>query len=185
MRSAAIVPGLTDSEIVVLVFTGVAGSGKTTVGAILASQLGWPFEEGDTLHPRANIEKMRAGHPLTDQDRAPWLARIAAWVSARLDAGENGIITCSALKRAYRDVINRRGRGVVFVFLTGPSATIAARLAARHGHFMAAEMLASQLEDLEPPQPDEPAITFDVGPSPRVIAQEIIESLRLNDPGLK
>jgi gluconokinase len=121
---------------VVLVVMGVSGSGKTTVAAILAARLGWAFEEGDALHPQANIDKMSAGQPLTDEDRWPWLESIAHWVDERLDAGENGIITCSALKRAYRDAISRRGRGVVFVFLRGSKETIAARMAARQGHFM-------------------------------------------------
>ena len=92
---------------VVLVLMGVSGSGKTTVAGILAGRLGWPFEEGDALHPQANIEKMRAGQALTDADRLQWLAMVAEWVDSRLDAGENGLITCSALKRSYRDVINR------------------------------------------------------------------------------
>src|SRR5450755_2682685 len=121
---------------VVLVFMGVSGCGKTTVAAILAGRLGWRFEEGDALHPPANIAKMEAGHPLTDADRAPWLDRVADWIGARLDAGENGVITCSALKRSYRAVLDRRGSGVVFVYLAGSRETIAARLAARHGHFM-------------------------------------------------
>jgi gluconokinase len=156
---------------------GVAGSGKTTVGEIIARRLGWPFEEGDLLHAPAEIEKMAAGHPLTDRDRAPWLDRVAAWVEARIDAGESGIITCSALKRSYRDVISRRRRGVLFVFLSGSRDVIAARLAARHGHFMPASLLDSQFGDLEPPQPDEPAFTVDVGPPAEVVAQEIIARL--------
>jgi gluconokinase len=107
--------------------------------------------------------------------------RIAAWVDARLDAGENGLITCSALKRRYRDVINRRGHGVVFIFLSGSKETIARRLAARRGHYMPAGLLESQFADLEPPGGDEPAMSFDVGPPPGVIAEEIIESLGLSD----
>jgi gluconokinase len=166
----------------VLVFMGVAGSGKTTVAAILAGRLGWKFEEGDDLHPPANIEKMHAGHPLTDDDRRPWLEQVARWIDERLDKGENGLITCSALKRSYRDVINRRGQGIVFVFLKGSHETIAGRLATRHGHFMPSVLLESQFADLEAPDPDEPAISFDVGPPPGVIAQEIMESLRLGDP---
>ena len=99
---------------VVLVLMGVSGCGKTTVGRILADRLGWAFEEGDMLHPQSNIEKMSAGHPLTDADRERWLVSVADWVDGRLDRGESGLITCSALKRRYRDVINRRGSGVVF-----------------------------------------------------------------------
>jgi gluconokinase len=166
---------------VVLVFMGVSGCGKTTVAAILAGRLGWPFEEGDALHPQANVEKMAAGHPLTDEDRAPWLEKVARWVEERLDAGENGIITCSALKRSYRDVINRRGSGVLFVYLAGSRETIAARLAVRHGHFMPSSLLDSQFADLEDPTLDEPAIRVDIGPAPDEIAQGILEKLGLSD----
>src|SRR5579864_1085491 len=116
---------------IVLVLMGVAGSGKTTVADILVSRLGWSFQEGDALHPQSNIEKMRAGHPLSDADRAEWLKRVADWVDECLEKGQNGVITCSALKRSYRDVINRRGSGVVFVFLSGSKSTIAPRLASR------------------------------------------------------
>jgi gluconokinase len=165
----------------VIVFMGVSGSGKTTVAAILHGRLGWPFEEGDALHPEANIQKMKAGHPLSDDDRAPWLERVAGWVDARIDAGENGLITCSALKRAYRDVINRRRHGLTFVFLRGSYEQIEARLASRHGHFMPADLLQSQFADLEPPQPDEPAITVDIGPPPGEIAAEIVRRLALDD----
>jgi gluconokinase len=160
---------------------GVEGSGKTTIATVLARRLGWPFEEGDALHPAANVDKMRAGHPLTDADRRPWLEAVTAWVEARLDAGENGVITCSALKRAYRDVIDRRGRGVVFVFLRGSRELIAARLAQRHGHFMPAALLDSQLADLEPPAAGEPAITVDIGGQPEAIADEIVARLGLGD----
>jgi gluconokinase len=124
---------------------------------------------------------MEAGHPLTDDDREPWLEKVAEWVDERLDARENGLITCSALKRSYRDVINRRGTGVVFVFLAGSRETIAARLAARHGHFMPSSLLDSQFADLEEPAPDEPEIRLDVGPAPGVIAQQILEELGLVD----
>ncbi|TMG15541.1 MAG: gluconokinase [Chloroflexi bacterium] len=158
---------------------GVSGCGKTTVAAILASRLGWPFEEGDALHPQANIEKMAAGHPLTDADRWPWLAKVADWIDERLDAGENGLITCSALKRSYRDLINRRGSGLIFVFLAGSKETIAARLAARHGHFMRASLLESQFADLEEPAADEPAIRVDIGPPAAEIVEQIMEDFGL------
>ena len=156
---------------------GVSGSGKTTVGQILARRLAWPFEEGDLLHSEAEIEKMKAGRPLSDHDRAPWLERVADWVDGQNDAGQNGVIACSALKRSYRDVINRRGRGVLFVFLSGSKELIAKRLPARRGHFMPASLLDSQFQDLEPPGPDEPAITLHIGPSPESIAQEIVDLL--------
>jgi gluconokinase len=166
-------------EPVVLVFTGVSGSGKTTVAEIVAGRLRWPFQEGDALHSQSNIEKMRAGQPLTDADRQRWLATVAEWVEDRLDAGENGLITCSALKRSYRDVINRRGSGVLFVFLAGSEAAIAGRLAARHGHFMPSGLLGSQFADLEEPAPDEPHIRVDIGPPPGVIAERLLLQLGL------
>src|SRR5438445_8091802 len=120
----------------VLVLIGVTGSGKTTVAAILAGRLGWKFEEGDALHPRANIEKMGAGHPLTDADRWPWLERVADWIAERLDAGENGLITCSALKRSYRDCINLRGSGQELEYMAGCEETIAQVLAEGRSHFI-------------------------------------------------
>ena len=160
---------------------GVSGCGKSTVAARLAGRLGWRFEEGDAMQPQSNIEKMEAGHPLTDDDRAHWLEKITTWVDERLDARENGLITCSALKRSYRDVINRRGSGVVFVYLAGSRETIAARLAARHDHFMPSSLLDSQFADLEEPTSDEPAIRVDIGPAPDVIAQGILEELGLSD----
>ena len=166
----------------VLVVMGVSGSGKTTVASMLARRLRWPFQEGDDLHPQSNIEKMRAGNALSDQDRGPWLELIADWVDQRLDAGQNAIITCSALKRGYRDVINRRRHGVVFVFLDGSRKTVALRLASRHGHFMPRRLLKSQFEDLEQPAPDEPAISVGVDAPPQKIVDAVIEQLGLRDP---
>ncbi len=165
---------------VVLVVMGVSGCGKTTVAELLAKHLDWAFEEGDALHPQANVEKMHAGHPLTDQDRAPWLDRIATWVAGKLDAGQNGVITCSALKRAYRDVIDRRGSGVVFVYLAGSKETIAERLQKRRGHFMPPALLDSQFADLEAPAADEDAIEVDAAPAPDVIARNVLAALSLN-----
>ena len=164
---------------VVLVLMGVSGCGKTTVARILAGRLGWSFEEGDVLHPSSNVEKMKSGHPLTDEDRAPWLEKVARWIGERLDAGGNGIITCSALKRSYRELLNRRGSGVVFVFLAGSKETIAARLAARPGHFMPPRLLDSQFGDLEEPTSDEPVVRVDIGPAPEVIADRVMERLGL------
>lgn len=158
---------------------GVSGSGKTTIAEILRDRLGWPFQEGDALHPETNVRRMRAGDALSDEDRGPWLELVADWVEERLDAGEDGLITCSALKRAYRKVINRRGYGVTFVYLKGSYAEIRGRVAGREGHFMPAGLLRSQFADLEPPGPDEPAIEVDIGPPPGVVAQEIIDRLRL------
>jgi carbohydrate kinase (thermoresistant glucokinase family) len=169
----------------VLVVMGVSGCGKSTVAALLAGRRGWAFEEGDGLHPQANVDKMHAGQPLTDEDRWPWLAKVADWIDGQLDAGLNGIITCSALKRSYRDILNRRGRGVVFVFLAGTRETIAARLTARHGHFMPRSLLDSQFEALEEPQPDEPAVRIDIGPAPAVIVDEIVHVLNLDAEEMK
>ena len=165
-----------------LVVMGVSGSGKTTVGSMLARRLKWQFQEGDDLHPQANIDKMKAGNPLTDADRGPWLELIADWVDQRLDTGQSGIITCSALKRTYRNVIDRRRRGVVFIFLDGPQKTVALRLGSRHGHFMPPQLLQSQFDELDPPAPDEPAIRFDVDEPPQQIVDDVIEKLGLRDP---
>ena len=163
----------------VLVLMGVSGCGKTTVGELLAERLHWPYEEGDALHPPANVAKMAAGHPLDDADRAPWLAKVADWVDARLDAGESGVITCSALKRSYRALIDRRGAGVEFVYLHGSRELIASRLAGRHGHFMPPTLLDSQFATLEEPGAGEPAIRIEIGEPPAAIADDIVEALGL------
>jgi gluconokinase len=164
----------------VLVIMGVSGSGKSTVAGLLAGRLGWDLAEGDDMHPPANVAKMAAGHPLDDDDRRPWLAKIAAWIREHTDAGRPGIVTCSALKRSYRDIL--RGEHVVFVHLAGSHDQIAQRLAARHGHFMPAGMLDSQIATLESPGPDENAITVDLGESPYEESEEIVRRLHLAEP---
>ena len=164
---------------VVLVLMGVSGSGKTTVARIIAERLRWPFEEGDALHPPANVAKMAAGHPLTDEDRAPWLAKVADWVDARLDAGESGVITCSALKRKYRELIDRRGERVEFVYLHGSRELIATRLATRQGHFMPSSLLDSQFATLEEPAADEPVIRVEIGAAPESDAADVLAALGL------
>lgn len=161
----------------VLVLMGVSGSGKTTVGRLLAGRLGWDFEEGDDLHPAANIAKMAAGHALDDDDRWPWLAKVAQWIVEHADAGRPGVISCSALKRSYRDVL--RGEHVVFVYLAGTRDQIAQRLAARPGHFMPPALLDSQFDALQPPTADENAITVDLAESSSVEADEVIARLGL------
>ncbi len=161
----------------VLVIMGVSGCGKSTVAAILAGQLGWDLEEGDDLHPAPNVEKMRAGTPLTDEDRWPWLEKVADWIRDHTNAGLPGAITCSALKRSYRDVL--RGEHVVFVHLAGSKETIARRLNARLDHYMPTTLLDSQLATLEPPGPDENALVVNLGRRPAEEAAEIIERLRL------
>jgi carbohydrate kinase (thermoresistant glucokinase family) len=164
---------------VVLVVMGVSGAGKSTIAARLAERLGWTFEEGDSLHPTANVEKMAAGIPLTDDDRWPWLAKIADWIDGRLDAGENGIITCSALKRSYRNVLNRRGSSVEFVYLALDRADLTERVEHREGHFMPPSLLNSQLATLEPPSASESAILVDAGPDSRLVVDRILRDLGL------
>jgi gluconokinase len=166
-----------NSNTPVLVIMGVAGSGKSTVAGLLAGRLGWDLAEGDDMHPPANIAKMAAGHPLTDEDRRPWLARVAAWILEHTAAHRPGIVTCSALKRSYRDVL--RGDAVIFVYLAASRELIAQRLAARHGHFMSPALLDSQFATLEPPGPDERAITIDVSGSPAESASLIMGALQL------
>jgi gluconokinase len=161
----------------VLVIMGVSGSGKSTVAAILAGQLGWDLEEGDDLHPARNVAKMAAGQPLTDEDRWPWLDKVSAWITDHTTAGIPGIITCSALKRSYRD--RMRGSNVVFVHLAGSKDRIGQRLAARTDHFMPTTLLDSQLTTLEPPGPDENTLAVDVGRKPAEVAAEIIRRLGL------
>ena len=161
----------------VLVLMGVSGCGKSTVAALLAGRLGWDFEEGDDLHPPENIAKMAAGHALDDDDRRPWLARVAEWIRAHTDAARPGIVTCSALKKSYRDAL--RGDRVIFVYLAGTREQIARRLAARHGHFMPQSLLDSQFVILEPPTPDENAITVDISSSSSTLADQIVERLGL------
>ena len=164
----------------VLVIMGVSGGGKSTVAGLLAGRLGWDLAEGDDMHPAANIAKMAAGHPLDDADRWPWLARVAEWIRARTANGRPGIVTCSALKRSYRDVL--RGPDVVFVYLAGSRELIARRLAARHGHFMPPALLDSQFATLEPPGPDEQAITVNITGSPETEAAHVIQTLDLQAP---
>jgi carbohydrate kinase (thermoresistant glucokinase family) len=156
---------------------GVSGSGKTTIGRQVANRLGWPFKEGDDLHPPANIAKMRAATPLTDVDRAPWLAAVARWIDGWRRAGVSGVITCSALKRTYRQGLARGRPEVRFVYLMGDAPVLQKRLADRHGHFMPATLLASQLADLEAPAPDEGAIVVPVDQSVAAQVQHIVQSL--------
>ncbi|RVW05434.1 gluconokinase [Rhodococcus xishaensis] len=159
----------------VLVVMGVSGSGKSTIAGVIAGALGWDLQEGDTLHPPASVAKMESGQPLTDEDRWPWLERIAEWIREHTDNGLPGIITCSALKRSYRDVL--RGDHVVFVHLNGTREQIAGRLTTRLDHFMPASLLDTQIATLEPPDPDEDAIVVDVGDPPSQLAAEIIAQL--------
>ena len=162
---------------VIVVVMGVSGSGKSTVAALLAGALGCHFQEGDDLHPRENVEKMRSGTPLTDADRMPWLRKIAEEIDAWRARGECGVLTCSALKRSYRDLIIGDRHDVVLVYLKGSPDLIHRRMAARHEHFMPVALLDSQLATLEEPTPDEHPIIVDVGGKPVDIANEIVRRL--------
>jgi len=162
-----------------VVVMGVSGSGKTTVAELIAKRLGWPFMEGDRLHPKANVEKMRQGIPLNDADREPWLDRIGEELESWAAEGRSGVMTCSALKRAYRDRIRAARPDVRFVHVRGSEALIGARVAARHHEYMPASLLRSQFEALEEPAPDELAVTVDAAWSPEDEAAAAIAGLGL------
>ncbi len=157
---------------------GVSGSGKSTIAAALAARLQWTFEDGDRFHPASNVEKMRAGHPLSDEDRWPWLEAIADEIGRVCKAGGHVVIACSALKHAYRDVLLRARDDVRFVFLNGDQALIAERLARRKGHFMPPGLLDSQFKTLEPPEADERPITVSIDAPVETIIIDIIAQLR-------
>jgi gluconokinase len=161
----------------VLVVMGVSGSGKSTIAAMLAHRLNWIFEEGDWFHPPSNIEKMHRGEPLTDEDRWPWLEGIAAWIDATRRAGNHGTVACSALKRAYRDILVGERPDVRLVYLKGGRDLIARRLAARNGHFMPPALLDSQFATLEEPQPDEHPIVVPIAAHPREVVEQIVKKL--------
>jgi gluconokinase len=156
----------------VLLLMGVSGSGKSTVGALLAGKLNWPYADADSFHSAANVAKMAAGHPLDDDDRLPWLQSIRAWIDERVTKGEPGVVSCSSLKRKYRDVLRRPE--VTFVYLRGTRAQIEQRLVARQGHFFKPSMLDSQFADLEEPSADENVITADIGGTPAEIVGAIV-----------
>jgi ribose 5-phosphate isomerase A len=161
----------------ILVIMGVSGSGKTTIAEELSARLGWPFEEGDKLHPESNVAKMHAGIPLDDADRLPWLERVAAWIDGQRAKKEPGIITCSALKRSYRQIVVGERPQVRLVYLRGGRDLMAEHLAGRHGHFMPAALLRSQIDTLEEPDPSEDPLTVDAGRPATQVADEIIRLL--------
>jgi gluconokinase len=162
-----------------VVVMGVSGCGKSTIGALLAGRLGVPFLDGDDFHPAANKEKMAAGTPLTDEDRAPWLDRIGGLLAGALPAGPSGpaVVACSALKRRYRDVLRSHAPGVVFVHLAGDAGTIAGRLEARSHEFMPGTLLASQLATLEALGPDEAHVPADIALRPDEVVDVVIRQL--------
>ena len=161
-----------------LIVMGVSGSGKSTIAEALARRLGWRYEDGDSFHPASNIAKMRAGHPLTDEDRWPWLQAIADEIDRLAAGNERGVIACSALKRAYRTLLVHGRRDVRIVFLDGPEALIARRLAARRGHFLPPELLASQFKTLEPPAADEDPVTVSIDAPVETIVEDIVRQLK-------
>ena len=166
-----------------LIVMGVSGSGKSTIADGLAERLGWQSEDGDRFHPASNIAKMSAGHPLTDEDRWPWLQAIANEIDRRCKAGERAVIACSALKRAYRDVLVHGRSDVRIVYLDGSQALIAGRLAKRKGHFMPAGLLDSQFKTLEPPTKDENPLTVSIDASAEAIVDDIVRQLGIAPAG--
>ena len=160
----------------VIIIMGVEGTGKTTIGKMLAEKLGWKFYDADDYHPVANIEKMRNGIPLDDEERRPWLNEIRNLINSSLNGNEPSIIACSALKNSYREFLKQNKEQIIFVYLKGDKNTISKRLASRKGHFAGTQLLESQLRTLEEP---ESVITFDISKNPEVIADSIIEKLEL------
>lgn len=162
----------------VIIICGVTGVGKTTTGQLLAQELGWEFYDADDFHSVANISKLKAGVPLTDQDRQPWLDKLHELIEQCLVTGKNAVLACSALKKAYRDCL-RVSDGVKFVFLRGNRRKISEQLQHRHEHFMNPVLLESQFEDLEEPQPSEHALSLELGSSPGELVELIKTKLKL------
>jgi gluconokinase len=161
-----------------IVVMGVSGSGKSTVAARLAQMLGWDLAEADTFHSAANVEKMRSGIALTDEDRWPWLDAIAAWIDSEYVRGRSCVVACSALKRRYRERLSGGKADVRFVYLSGPYDVVAARLAGRSGHYMPLALLQSQFDALEPPGPEENPIVVSIALPVEEIASEVALELR-------
>lgn len=164
----------------VLVVMGVSGSGKTTVGLLLANRLGWEYADADEFHPPENIAKMKSGQPLTDHDRWPWLRAVAQWIENKHTSKRHGIVACSGLKRRYREVlVGDLGDAVGFIYLEGSRELITERLSMRHNHFMPPSLLETQFEALEVPDPDEQEITVSIEADPIEIVRQVIERLEL------
>ncbi|HET8665200.1 MAG TPA: gluconokinase [Nocardioides sp.] len=166
---------------VFVVVMGVSGSGKTTLGKGLAERMHWRFQEGDDLHPRSNVEKMSRGEPLTDEDRWPWLDAIGQWLDERGRAGENAVLTCSALRRIYRDRLRSGRPGLRFIHVDAPEEILRERLEKRQGHYMPASLLPSQLATLEPLADDEPGVVVSATGDPDQVLAEALEALGLSE----
>jgi carbohydrate kinase (thermoresistant glucokinase family) len=163
----------------IVIVMGVSGCGKSTIGALLASHLGWGFEDADSFHPASNIAKMHSGIPLTDEDRWPWLDAVAAWIDKARGSGGHAVVACSALKRSYRDVLIGNRPDIRLVYLKGDETVIARRIAARHGHFMSQSLLHSQFEALEEPGPGENPIIVSIEPQPPEIVARILSAMNM------
>ena len=157
---------------------GVSGVGKTTVATGLATALGWTYAEGDDFHPEANVAKMAAGVPLTDEDRWPWLRSIGAWMSDEAAAGRSAVVTCSALRRSYRDLLREGRPEVVFCHLTADPDLVGERVEHRTDHYMTSSLLPSQLAALEPLQPDEPGFELSAEGEAAVVIAHVLDALR-------
>lgn len=164
---------------IAVIVMGPAGAGKTTTAQLLSAQLGWAFAEGDRFHPQVNVDKMVAGIPLDDADRAPWLAGIRDWISTQAEAGHSVVVTCSALKRSYRDILREAKADVRFVQLLAGENLAAARIAGRSGHFMPPALLPSQFAALEALQPDEPGVRVGADQPPDAVATQTLTLLGL------
>jgi gluconokinase len=168
----------------VVIVMGVSGSGKSTVGALLALRLQCEFEDADWFHPASNVEKMHNGVPLTDEDRWPWLDAVAAWIDRTRRSGRHGVVACSALKRRYRDVLVGDRADVRLVYLKGDETLIARRIATRHEHFMPRSLLHSQFDALEEPGANENPIVVSIEPAPREIVEQVLSVLNVASNGV-
>jgi gluconokinase len=167
---------------VAIIVAGPAGVGKTTTAQLLSARLGWPFAEGDSFHSQSNIDRMSRGEPLADRDRIPWLTSIRDWISQQAEAGQSVVVTCSALKRGYRDILRGARADVRFVQLTASQDVVGSRMTGRSGHFMPSSLLASQFTALEALQPDEVGVCIAAEEPPDVVVTRALAALDLRDP---